>query len=193
MKMVLSVVAVTLASTMWADPAHGWASANRYGGSTSHSYGSTSHKRLRRQHHSRGRAKARSIRTPTAAAPRTAPTAARSTPTSTAAPRPGHTGQGRTTRIRRARPTTIRRPIRSITRRWPCRTTRPAAMGVQPQPVLWLGSPPARRQRPLTQPRRHRTRMPRVWRPEAQTRRPHTTPALPLASPRPARRPPAHT
>ena len=43
MKMILSVVAVALASTLGVDPAHGWASANRYGGSTTHSYGSTSH------------------------------------------------------------------------------------------------------------------------------------------------------
>ncbi len=171
MKMILSVVAVALASTLGVDPAHGWASANRYGGSTTHSYGSTSHTNAYGGSSSHEAGEGTEHTNTYGGSTSTAPTAAPSTPTCTAAPRPGHTGQGRITPIRRVRPTTIRRPIRSITRRWPCRITRPAAMGVQPQPVLWLESLSARRQLPPTRPRRHRTRMPQVWQQAARTRR----------------------
>ena len=43
MKTIVSIVTAALTATLWAGQAQGWASANRYGGSTSHSWGSTSH------------------------------------------------------------------------------------------------------------------------------------------------------
>lgn len=43
MKMIVTAIAVLLATAQWAEPAAAWSSANRYGGSTSHSAGSTSH------------------------------------------------------------------------------------------------------------------------------------------------------
>ena len=43
MKTKSTAIVLALVSAVWASQAFGWASANRYGGSTSHSYGSTTH------------------------------------------------------------------------------------------------------------------------------------------------------
>ena len=43
MKAIVVVAAALLVGVLRPDPAHAWASANRWGGSTSHSWGSTSH------------------------------------------------------------------------------------------------------------------------------------------------------
>ena len=37
MKTIVSIVTAALTATLWTGQAQGWASANRYGGSTSHS------------------------------------------------------------------------------------------------------------------------------------------------------------